>query len=145
MTIFFSKTQNGFFNSDIHQSMPTDVIEISDELHQSLLQGQSEGRQISADESGNPILVDRSGPLVTKENMCSFIQAALDEKAKEYGYDNIMSAISYADEPGINKFQTEGKAFRLWRSLVWDYVFNSPESIAPADVLANLPEFSLEN
>ena len=47
------------------------------------------------------------------------LQLHLDNKAKEYGYDNIYTAISYAEEPSVPKFQVEGKAFRSWRSLYW--------------------------
>ena len=47
------------------------------------------------------------------------LQSHLDTTAKSYGYDNINTAISYAEEPSVPKFQTEGKAFRAWRSLFW--------------------------
>ena len=47
------------------------------------------------------------------------MQYHLDEKAREYGYDNIYTAVSYAEEPSVPKFQIEGKAFREWRSLFW--------------------------
>jgi hypothetical protein len=47
------------------------------------------------------------------------VQAVLDGRAKEFGYDNIFTAVTYADEPIVPKFQDEGKAFRKWRSLVW--------------------------
>lgn len=47
------------------------------------------------------------------------LQGHLDTTAKSYGYDNINTAISYAEEPSVPKFQIEGKAFRAWRSLFW--------------------------
>ncbi|USE78901.1 hypothetical protein NDR89_19900 [Cupriavidus gilardii] len=47
------------------------------------------------------------------------IQAHMDRKAQEMGYDGITSAVTYADEPAVPKFQAEGIAFREWRSLVW--------------------------
>ena len=47
------------------------------------------------------------------------LQSHLDTTAKSYGYDNINTAISYAEEPSVPKFQIEGKAFRAWRSLFW--------------------------
>lgn len=49
------------------------------------------------------------------------VQAKLDEAAKASGYDSIFTAISYADEPAVPRFQADGQAFRRWRSLVWDY------------------------
>jgi hypothetical protein len=47
------------------------------------------------------------------------IQSHMDRKAQELGYDGINSAVTYADEPAVAKFQAEGIAFREWRSLVW--------------------------
>lgn len=47
------------------------------------------------------------------------VQAQLDAVARAYGYDGISSAVSYADEPAVPKFQAEGQALRAWRSLVW--------------------------
>lgn len=49
----------------------------------------------------------------------SAVQLHLDVTAKSFGYDDIASAVSYAEEPAVPKFQLEGKALRAWRSLVW--------------------------
>lgn len=48
------------------------------------------------------------------------VQQLLDSRAQELGYDDIKSAVGYADEPAVPKFQEEGKLLRAWRSLVWD-------------------------
>ncbi len=50
----------------------------------------------------------------------SAVQTLLDDKAKTKGYDSIFTACSYADEDAVLKFQLEGKAFRVWRSCVWE-------------------------
>lgn len=42
-----------------------------------------------------------------------------DGAAVDAGYENIRSAVTYADEPSVPRFQAEGRAFRAWRSLVW--------------------------
>ncbi|MNX58011.1 hypothetical protein D3C86_888390 [compost metagenome] len=47
------------------------------------------------------------------------VQLHLDVTAKSFGYDDIASAVSYADEPAVPQFQLEGQALRAWRSLVW--------------------------
>lgn len=49
------------------------------------------------------------------------VQAHLDETARAHGYDSIYTACTYADEPAVAQFETEGKALRAWRSLVWAY------------------------
>lgn len=51
------------------------------------------------------------------------IQAHLDAAARRRGYDSIATAVSYAEEPAVPKFQEDGKAFRAWRSLVWAYAY----------------------
>lgn len=47
------------------------------------------------------------------------VQAHLDAAARAFGYDSIASAVSYADEPSVPAFQSQGKALRAWRSQVW--------------------------
>ena len=51
------------------------------------------------------------------------VQARLDAAAIAARYDSIATAISYAEEPAVPKFQNDGKAFRAWRSLVWAYAY----------------------
>lgn len=48
------------------------------------------------------------------------VQAHLDAPAQALGYDDIKTAITYADEPAVPRFQAEGRALRAWRSRVWD-------------------------
>lgn len=56
-TYFYSASTGGFYTPDINPTMPTDVVEITEEYYQSLLAGQSEGLQIVADAQGYPILI----------------------------------------------------------------------------------------
>ena len=60
-----------------------------------------------------------------KSKFESAVQRYMDAKAAERGYGDekippLASAVTYADEPAVPKFQNEGKAFRAWRSLVWE-------------------------
>lgn len=52
-------------------------------------------------------------------SIASAIQLHLDTTAQSFGYDDIKTAVTYADEPSVPKFQAEGQALRAWRSLVW--------------------------
>ncbi len=47
------------------------------------------------------------------------LDAHLNTEARKLGYDDIKSAVTYADEPAVAKFQDEGKALRAWRSLCY--------------------------
>lgn len=51
------------------------------------------------------------------------VQAKLDAAAVAARYDSIATAVSYANEPAVPKFQKDGIAFRAWRSLVWAYAY----------------------
>lgn len=53
------------------------------------------------------------------------VQSLLDDAAKAARYDNINTAVSYADEPAVEKFQIEGQAFRAWRSLCWAHCYQA--------------------
>lgn len=49
------------------------------------------------------------------------VQKHLDKEAQAKGYDNILSACSYA---GVaNVFQAEAISFLEWRSACWDYAY----------------------
>jgi len=52
-----------------------------------------------------------------RADLTSAVQVHLDETAKSSGYDNIVSACSYAG--AANPFQAEGSAFVVWRGAVW--------------------------
>lgn len=56
-----------------------------------------------------------------KKAFLATIQRHLDEQAQVKGYDNIVSACSYAGAP--NPFQTEGGKFVTWRGDVWAYCY----------------------
>lgn len=80
----------------------------------------------------------------------STVQAFMDQKAQSVGYDNINSAISYATEPSVAKFQNEGIAFRAWRSQCWEAAYTlqaqfQPGQVAPtaAQIIAALPALTL--
>jgi len=75
------------------------------------------------------------------------VQHFMDQQASLKGYDNILSACSYAAYP--NAFQQESQSFILWRSAVWTYCYqelqkiqNNERSIpAVEDFIAELPAF----
>lgn len=79
------------------------------------------------------------------------IQARLNEAAIAARYDSIATAVSYAEEPAVPKFQNDGKAFRAWRSLIWAYAYEQlalvlaggREQPTADEFLAELPALEL--
>ena len=54
---FYDSNINGFLVDGVHD-IPASAKQLSDELYHSLLNGQSQGKQIIADKTGKPILID---------------------------------------------------------------------------------------
>jgi hypothetical protein len=52
----------------------------------------------------------------------ALVQDHLDTTAQSMGYDNILSAVSYAGS-GHPVYDSEGVAFKAWRSACWDVTF----------------------
>lgn len=75
------------------------------------------------------------------------VQEHMDDTAVQFGYDNLLSVISYADEPAVARYQTEGQQFRAWRSQCWATcesvlaAVRAGQRVAPTDaeLLAELP------
>jgi hypothetical protein len=77
--MFYSKTTGGFYSREIHGiNIPADAVEITAEQHSELIEGQSQGKRIVADENGRPVLADPPEP--TPEE----IQAAKNAEARAY-------------------------------------------------------------
>lgn len=60
--IFFSASELGFYDSNIVDAIPEDGVEVSLEHRRAILDGQTAGMVVAADESGGPILIDRPPP-----------------------------------------------------------------------------------
>ncbi|MGA0569658.1 hypothetical protein ACO2Q9_02935 [Variovorax sp. VNK109] len=80
----------------------------------------------------------------------SMVQGHMDAAARELGYDDIKTAVTYADEPAVATFQAQGQAFRSWRSRVWAACYSmladaeaAGEIPSDADVLAALPSLEM--
>jgi hypothetical protein len=79
MTLYYSKLTKGFYNSEIHKNMPSDIVEITPELHQELLNGQSNGKIISTDLNGNPV-VEEPTLVELEKNLTPEEQLQIDNK-----------------------------------------------------------------
>lgn len=61
--MYYSKSTGGFYLSEIHgENIPADSVEITEEDHAALMQGQTDGMLITADDNGYPVLTERPAP-----------------------------------------------------------------------------------
>lgn len=58
MTTYFNPDDMAFYSSELYSKIPSKAVPLSDEQYIALLNGQSEGKQIIADKTGYPVLID---------------------------------------------------------------------------------------
>lgn len=79
MTVYFSASENGFFDDAFKAdytaagTWPDDAAALSDRWYQYLLNGQSLGRIVTVNEYGQPVLADPPSP--TKEQLIAEAKA----------------------------------------------------------------------
>lgn len=61
-------------------------------------------------------------PDEVKQQLIQSVQGKLDSTAQAKGYDNILSACSYDNDPNP-VFAADSIAFKAWRSAVWTYCY----------------------
>lgn len=117
----YAKSTGGFYIDEIHGgNIPSDAVEITEAEHAALLEGQSQGKVIVADESGRPILQDPPPPTIEQiiAQYDAAVQQHLDDFARTRGYDGIMSAATYAAST-VPKFKAEGQYAVEARDATW--------------------------
>ncbi|ACB76708.1 hypothetical protein [Opitutus terrae] len=68
------------------------------------------------------------------------VQAWMDARARQDGYDHILSACSYAAPPE-NPFAAEGNAYLVWRSSVWAACYAALGAHQSGDPLPTIEDF----
>ena len=124
--MFFAKVVDGalsFYNDEVHSAIPTGAAQITDAQWQDAVANDGKYSIINGVFTEATVWPPPATPAAIQKNLTMAVQNHMDSTAKARGYDNLVSVITYADEPIIPKFQAEGVAFRAWRSLVWDYCY----------------------
>lgn len=114
--MLYSKTTNGFYNVDTHTEMPNDCVEITDAEYQALMNGQSSGQIISADDNGFPILE-------TRIFSASEIDVAV-ASARSYAYQQ-------ESDPLFFKWQREESTQAEWLAKVAEIKLRFPDGVMP--------------
>tara|TARA_R110002153_G_scaffold78418_3_gene200807 strand:+ start:2691 stop:3116 length:426 start_codon:yes stop_codon:yes gene_type:complete len=66
---YYSATTNGFYDNGIHKNMPEDSVQITDNLYNQMISGQSSGSIISSDINDLPVLIDYVAPEPSAEEV----------------------------------------------------------------------------
>lgn len=150
--LYFAKSTGGFYSESIHGlSRPDDSIAITEYQHEQMLAGQQAGKIIAADQHGAPMLIDAPPPssAQVQASLTRVVQAHLDAAAQALGYDDIATAVTYADEASVAAFEAQGRALRAWRSKVWAACIVTLDAVhagkadtpTAAALIASLPAF----
>lgn len=143
--IYWSKSESGFYDPEIHFTMPPDVVEITKQERNFLINSQSNGKLIKSNSDGYPILVDP--PKQTKEEISGIItaeiQKRLDAGAREWGYNDLATATTYAASTN-KEYSADAISLIKWRDDVWTWAFpllkNVTQEESPENFLKSMPE-----
>lgn len=118
--VYFSKSTNGFYLKEVHgDNIPADAVEITYEQHAELLVGQVNGKKISADNSGYPILVD----VVVDEPSSEIKKLMCKQKAKE-----LLVKTDYTDLVSMTTLIENKVEFDEYRAMVRGLYLNPVEN-----------------
>lgn len=103
MTIYYSPSRKGFFDSEIHTELPADRLFVTDEVYRALLTGQSMGQRIMPGADGVPELQAQPPPPPGPR----YVPVPLmRERLEAAGKWNALAAILAADPPTMLKVLT---------------------------------------
>lgn len=113
----FSPSTLGWYPTFVdYPTLPDDLIEVPDDLWREL---GGKGIEVGPDGMPREIVAPPPDPVPA---LISALQAAMDEDARSYGYDDIKTAITYRGDPNPT-FAAQAEAFFVWRSAVWTQAY----------------------
>jgi hypothetical protein len=102
--------------------------------------GQVFQREMTAEEISSYVQPTQAD---TISSISSEIASILDKGAKAWGYDSIVSAVSYATSTNF-QYAADAKALSDWRDAVWSWAISAfPRVVAgqdPSEFLVNIPQ-----
>lgn len=132
--MFYAKSTGGFYDAAIHgDNIPSDAVEITSDYRWELISGQSEGKIISSDESGYPILIDIPVVVVIPQVVSRFQgRAALANAGHFTTVNNYMSS-----------FPVDNLQRLAWED-AQEFRRNSP-TVAAMQTLLNLSDAEIDD
>lgn len=122
--MFYSQSTKGFYDKTIHgDNIPKDSIEISADEHASIMRGQSDGKMITANGNGYPVLVEPVEP--TNEEL----KARCKAQAKKLLVDS-----DWSQQTDVAGVLTNKAEFDAYRATVRDLFLRPvPEPVFPEE------------
>nr|DAX86164.1 MAG TPA: hypothetical protein [Caudoviricetes sp.] len=135
--IFYSKSNQAFYDSAIHQRLPEDAVAISPEQHAALLAGQSAGQVIMPGKDGKPMLAEPAPSHLHRWNGKEWVldKAAASQllaEAIDKGTDAINNLVDEAYRH-VTRFQPE---YEVREQQARDYKAGGCKGEAPLQVAA---------
>jgi hypothetical protein len=107
MDMKYSPSTGGFYTYEIHgNNMPGDVVDVPDDTYLALIEGQSQGKQISPGADGVPELIDPPVQAKPDVTVVTMRQARLALLAAGK-LTEVTDAIAALDEPERSRAQIE--------------------------------------
>lgn len=124
----------GFYDDEISQ-IPAGAVKISDEEYKKALSlnlnhYNKESKTFFRPPPTNEELFNKA-----KSEFISKIDALLNKEAQNKGYDNIVSAVSYAGYD--NAFKAEAIAFGKWRAEIWTWGYGVMAKVKSGEIDIN--------
>lgn len=102
---FYDSNINGFLVDGVHD-IPVSAKQLSDELYHSLLSGQSQGKQIIADKTGHPALIEPQPSAAHELNLDTLTWEISPEKQTALLADTQTHLIANIDEHAAKIYST---------------------------------------
>ena len=106
MTIYFNPDDIAFYSDELYNNIPSQAIPLSDEQYIALLKGQSQGKQIIADKTGNPVLIDPQPSAAHVLNLDTLTWEISPEKQTALLADTQTRLIANIDEHAAKIYST---------------------------------------
>lgn len=137
MTIYYSKTNQAFYDNQIHTALPEDAVEITAEYHATLLAGQAQGKTIMQGKDGKPVLAPLAPSHLHQWNGKEWVldKAAASQllaEAIDQGTDAINNLVDEAYRH-VTRFQPE---YEVREQQARDYKAGGCKGEAPLQVAA---------
>ena len=113
MAIYY---KDGFFNDDLGGFVPESAVEISQDKYLELLNGQAQGKQIIADKTGKPVLIDPQPSAAHVLNLDTLTWEISSEKQTALLADTQTRLIANIDEHAAKIYRERQAAAEAFKS-----------------------------